>query len=179
MTRTQQLQAELESRLDAEIQIISDRMNATKNYNLSQEEKELFRQAREICGNKPNYTVPNKETLLSKPLPSFVTNKAAWYAMRAILQKVGGILESYHIDLAEDFAILQRLSPESFVYVIRSCGTHLFTTSSGMDSTHKVFGTECRWFTFDLNDIRECDSSNEPQLRAVSYEDACAFWRRR
>ena len=36
-------------------------------------------------------------------------------------------------------------------------------------------GSECNWFTYDINDVRPMDNYNEPQLRAASAEDARAF----
>jgi len=141
---------------------------------------EESRAGQEEWRNRPNYSVPNKEKLFEHT-PSFVQNKVAWYATRAILQQVqkSKMPSAYMIDLAQDFAIIYRESLMQFIYCIRDSGTHLIYSTEdkkAIKSVQQAFGSECHWFTFDVNDIRNKDDYSEPQLRSCTAEEAEAFF---
>jgi len=151
---------------------------STDNIKPTDEERRV---ERETWANRPNYSVPNKEKLF-QGTPEFVENKVAWYAIRAIMQQVEGLAmpSAYMVDLAADITLLYKDSPEQFVYCIRAGGTHIcylsryFSVNYVVD-TERIFDG-CNWFTFDINDIRNKDNYNEPQLRPCTPEEAIAFY---
>lgn len=121
-----------------------------------------------------------KETLVAS-VPSFVQDPISWYAMRAILQAVQELRmpTSYMIDIAHDFVLIQEYQPDKFIYCIRKYGTSVFLPSefdaTSLKAHYYVFGEECNFFTYDMEDVRQGDNYNEPQLRKCSYNEAIEF----
>lgn len=135
--------------------------------------------------NSKNESV-SRETLLEH-VSAFIPNTQAHYAMRAIMQAIQAAQapQLYMIDIARDCSLLHADSPERFVYCIRERGTDIFYrnraqqefmhTLESFNAHVKVFGTECHWYTYDINDVRQGDNYNEPQLRECDVETARAF----
>lgn len=134
-----------------------------------------------------------KERLLAG-VPDFVPSGHAWYGMRAILLtcQATGKPKKFVVDLAQDFALLHRYSPDRFVFCLREYGTDVFlpsfllggntflsgaNTFNSMYTVGRTFGNECSWYTFDITDVRNDDSYNEPQLRPCTLEQAVDFLR--